>query len=304
MPRGFPGVRNGGFGFLDQILGDGHTHPLVGSAVIYDAFFAAIPAFTENQRLQDDLYAVGRPQPRTVAGIRGTPALVIDRAGVAILDLHYVHFGDDSQALTRQGDGLRLQVVGRFLGGRQLATFFIDPLVLNGAFDGVRGFAKDALHPFVEEQAGTIDEFVDHARREIIRQIVLAGEFQGLRSHRSSHNDAGGVHARVRLSERGDDALTPPFRWSQEHEQNLVFVVVDNTGEIGPEPDQISRSQLTFEYRKLNVIAPPPHGLEHLAKAFVVRDVVADEVGTPHRETPGREPDSSGPNCPSPKWAP
>jgi len=65
-------------------------------------------------------------------------------------------------------------------------------------------------------------------------------------------------------------------------EQNLILVVVDDVGKLGAATDQIRLSQLAFKNRILKMIAVPAHGLEDLAQAFVVADVVTDQVGLPH----------------------
>lgn len=49
----------------------------------------------------------------------------------------------------------------------------------------------------------------------------------------------------------------------------------------------IGRRQLTLEHRILNVVAEPAAGLENPAQAFVVGDVVADEVGGANSGPPG-----------------
>jgi hypothetical protein len=65
-------------------------------------------------------------------------------------------------------------------------------------------------------------------------------------------------------------------------EKNLVFVVVDDAGKFRAAPNQVGRSELALEYGVLQMIAVTAHGLENLAKALVVADVVADEVGLAH----------------------
>ena len=68
-------------------------------------------------------------------------------------------------------------------------------------------------------------------------------------------------------------------------EQNLIFVVVDDAGKLGAAPNQVGRGELALEYGILQMIAVTPHGLENLAQALVVADVVADEVGLAHLMT-------------------
>ena len=72
-----------------------------------------------------------------------------------------------------------MDVIGIFDLARcgKRAAFAIDALVLDGAFDGVGAFAKNALHPFVKEKARAVDELVDHARRQIVGQFAPLRRF-------------------------------------------------------------------------------------------------------------------------------
>jgi mannose/cellobiose epimerase-like protein (N-acyl-D-glucosamine 2-epimerase family) len=42
--------------------------------------------------------------------------------------------------------------------------------MLHSAFKRVGALAENALHTFIEEETGTINELVDHACRQVIRQ--------------------------------------------------------------------------------------------------------------------------------------
>ena len=60
------------------------------------------------------------------------------------------------------------------------------------------------------------------------------------------------------------------------------MVVVNGGREFCAEADQVRGGELAFEDGVLEVIAVASHDFEHLAEAFVVGDVVADEVGFAH----------------------
>ena len=73
-----------------------------------------------------------------------------------------------------------------------------------------------------------------------------------------------------------------PSAGPEMDEQDLVFVVVDDAGEFGAAADEVAGGELAFEDGVLEVVAVTAHGLEDLAEAVVVADVVADEVGLAH----------------------
>jgi hypothetical protein len=54
------------------------------------------------------------------------------------------------------------------------------------------------------------------------------------------------------------------------NEQHLVFVVVNDSRQCRPASDQIARCELTFKDGVLQMVTVATHGLEDLAKAFVV----------------------------------
>src|SRR5690606_12628148 len=67
---------------------------------------------------------------------------------------------------------------------------------------------------------------------------------------------------------------------------DLVLLVIDDLAERVPAPGDVDRRKLTFEDRVLQVVAEVPHGFKDLAKALVVANVVADEVGITHGQNP------------------
>jgi hypothetical protein len=66
--------------------------------------------------------------------------------------------------------------------------------------------------------------------------------------------------------------------------ENLVFVVIDDVRERSSAADQIRLRKLALKHRVLQVIPAPPHRLEDLAKALIIGNVVANQIGLPHTE--------------------
>ena len=65
---------------------------------------------------------------------------------------------------------------------------------------------------------------------------------------------------------------------AQVDEQDLIFGVVDDRGQIGSKLGQLARVELAEEYGELGVVAATFEVVEDFAAAFVVGDVVADDV--------------------------
>jgi hypothetical protein len=97
-----------------------------------------------------------------------------------------------------------------------------------------------------------------------------------------SDDKTGRVDVGVGEAERGDDAVATPFGRPEVDEQDLVFVVVDDGGQLGAAADEVAGGELALENGVLEVVSEGAHGLENLAEAFVVADVVADEIGLSH----------------------
>jgi hypothetical protein len=95
-------------------------------------------------------------------------------------------------------------------------------------------------------------------------------------------NDASGVEASVGAAESSDDAVAAALGGAQIYEEDLVLVVMDDAAELDAEVDEIRGGELTLEDGVLEVVAVAAHDFEDLAEAFVVGDVVGDEVGGAH----------------------
>jgi hypothetical protein len=91
------------------------------------------------------------------------------------------------------------------------------------------------------------------------------------------HRDA--VEVDVGFAEGGDRGRAATFDGADVDEENLVFVVVDDAGEVGAKFDELSVVELTLEDGELEVFAPAEHELVDLAKALGVADVVGDDEG-------------------------
>jgi hypothetical protein len=89
-------------------------------------------------------------------------------------------------------------------------------------------------------------------------------------------DDTGGVEFGVGPAESGDDAVTAALGGTEVDEEDLIFVAVDDDGEVGAEAEEVSLSELAFEDGVLEVVAEAAHEFEDLAEAFVVGDVVGD----------------------------
>jgi hypothetical protein len=58
--------------------------------------------------------------------------------------------------------------------------------------------------------------------------------------------------------------------------------VVDDRRQFSPASRKVRRGQLALEDGELQMVAVPAHGLEDLAQALVIADVVADQVTGAH----------------------
>jgi len=61
--------------------------------------------------------------------------------------------------------------------------------------------------------------------------------------------------------------------------------VVDDAGQFGAAPDEIACRELALEDGILKMVTVASHGFEDLAQAFVVADIVTDEIRLPHSIT-------------------
>ena len=103
-------------------------------------------------------------------------------------------------------------------------------------------------------------------------------------------DDARRVDRGVGLAQRADHPFAAAFGGAEVDEQHLVFVVLDDLTECVSALGQIDRRELALEDRVLRMVAKVSHGLEDLAEAFIVADVVADEKGISHgRISPWRQ---------------
>ncbi len=94
--------------------------------------------------------------------------------------------------------------------------------------------------------------------------------------------DAGRFDASVGAAEGGDDAVAATFGGAEVDEDDLILIVVDDATEFDTEFDEIRGGELALEDGVLEVVAEAAHDFEDLTEAFVVRDVVGDEVGGAH----------------------
>jgi len=188
-----PGLRNGGFGFGDELGVDGDADALAGFLVEDDGFVAVVAVFAEDDGLEGDLDAVGGPHFDTaVLCFAGGSVFVVDWGGGGAFGFDEVELGDCAEAFGGEGDGAGVDffgfgVVVWFGGQGEVGGAGVDAFVLGGTFEGVGGFAEDAVDPLVETEAGAIDELVDHAGGEIVGEVVAAGGGFGLWKREGGH---------------------------------------------------------------------------------------------------------------------
>jgi hypothetical protein len=93
------------------------------------------------------------------------------------------------------------------------------------------------------------------------------------------YNDARAIDHGVRAPERGDDAITASLHRAEIDEEHLILAVVDDLAEHMPAAHQIGWRELALEDRVLQMVAEVAHRLVDRLQAFVLADVVTDEVG-------------------------
>jgi hypothetical protein len=98
----------------------------------------------------------------------------------------------------------------------------------------------------------------------------------------ASDDDARRIDGGIRLAERRNHAFATSFGWSEVDEEHLIVAVVDQFTQDVPALREVDGRELAFEDRVLQVVPEIAHGLEDLAEALAVVNVVADEVGGSH----------------------
>lgn len=169
---GGPGGGDLSVGLGEDLRRERDADALFGLGVPEDALLAVVAVFTEDEGLDGDLGDIGGPGIEAGGGFPRTAALVIDGSDGAAGDFDEVHPGDDAPLLAGEGDGAGVADVvrGGVLGAGQGAGPGIDAGVLEFPFDGFGAFGEDGFHPFVIEEPGAIDEFVQHPGGKVVRE--------------------------------------------------------------------------------------------------------------------------------------
>jgi hypothetical protein len=286
---GVPGLAGEIEGFGDELWGDGEADALAGFLVEDDGFVAEVAVFAEDDGVDGELDAVGGPGFGAGGGLEGAAVFVVDWGDELAVAFEEVDAGDEAVGVTGEGDRAGFPLAFGLVRGREDLVFAVDAAVLEFALEGVGVFEEDALDPFVEEEAGAVGEFVEHAGGEVIGQCRGVGIGDGECSHGKHLWDGGsddvarGIEVVVGAAEGGDDALAAAGSGAEIDEEDLVEVVVDDFGELGGELGEVGAGELALEDGVLEVIAPGAHDFEDAAEAFVIGDVVADEVRVAHR---------------------
>jgi hypothetical protein len=169
----------------DEVIGDRHTDTLPGLVVVDDRFVTAVAVVAQDQRLYADLDRVCLPRfERPVAIPRGA-VLVVHRRHSRPVAFDEVDDGREPMAIARQRDRTRVNpLLTRFLSGRQRLGLLAQRLVAQRPFDGIVAVRENALDPLIEEEPRAVDEFVEHPRGQVLRQIDRAPQ-PCLRGNRS-----------------------------------------------------------------------------------------------------------------------
>lgn len=278
-------------GLLDELGGDGEADALAGFLVEDDGVVAGVAVFAEDDGLDGELELVGGPRFEAGGGFAGAAVLVVDGGDARAFALEEVDASDEAVLLAGEGDGAGLPFAIGIRGLGEGGAFLVDAAVLVFALDGVGALEEDALDPFVEEEAGAVGELVHHAGGEVVGEgpggALCLRDRNGVEGHGGSFrgvsgDEAGGIDGRIRAAEGGDDAVAAAFGGAEVDEEDLVEVVVDGFGEFGAEAGEVGGGELAFEDGVLEVVAPGAHDFEDASEAFVVGNVVADEVGVAH----------------------
>src|SRR5690606_6661847 len=129
-----------------------------------------IAVLAEDQRLNTDLRTVGEPGGRPGFLLARSALLVVDGNHTAVPHLDDVHLCDQAMTVARELNAscLAALFISEHLRRRERFAVGIDTFVPHGAFDRVGVVHEDTLHPLVVEEAGTVDELVDHPRRQVV----------------------------------------------------------------------------------------------------------------------------------------
>lgn len=84
------------------------------------------------------------------------------------------------------------------------------------------------------------------------------------------------------MAEGADDSVAAPVGWAEVDEEDLVGGVMDDLAEFVPQFGEVDGCELALENRELQVVAEIAARLKDFSQAFVVGDVVTNEIRIPH----------------------
>lgn len=102
---------------------------------------------------------------------------------------------------------------------------------------------------------------------------------------RASHHVARGVNGSVRQPDGRNDAVAASFARAEIDKEDLILSVVDQIAHRLFAFGQIGGRELALEDGVLQMVAEIAHGLKDFAKAHLIANVIADEIGVPHGKT-------------------
>lgn len=202
--------RAGGLG--DDLIVDRNAHTLLRLVVIGDRRRDSEAVLAEHQGLRAQLHAIGGPCLGTVVRVSRRPLLVIHRSRSSAFALDEIESGDQAVRVARQRDRSGVYPLG-LLGRQQFVLFRVMASVPVGALERVGIVGEESVDPLVEEQARTVDELVEHPRRQVVGQTGRTGQV-GARHAKTDPGQrrrrSGFDHGRLDL--RDSSELSAPIR--------------------------------------------------------------------------------------------
>jgi len=106
------------------------------------------------------------------------------------------------------------------------------------------------------------------------------------RARGESNDQARCIHRSVGNAKSFNASFSTAGCRTQVNEEDLIVPVVDDFTEQSTESCKLDRIQLAFEDRILKMITPVTKSSKDLAKAFIVANVVTDQVSRSHLLSP------------------
>lgn len=101
-----------------------------------------------------------------------------------------------------------------------------------------------------------------------------------------SDDDAGCCHRGIGLTDRLDQIVAAGGDIPQVDDQDLIFTVMNDFGQLCFESQQIRRREMAFKDAVLEMVTPVAQAFEGVPQPTRVADVVSDQVDAAHEGLP------------------